>query len=352
MSLTSSNAAAQQGPRPLPLFLALAQQVTAGDPARLDAVLAGLRAYQQAPRLPDPPRPPAIARAGNASLLDYGGSGRPAIFVPSLINPPWILDLAQDNSMLRWLAQHDVHPLLVHWGEATAAEAAMSIDTLILEQLLPLIDSIGETASLVGYCLGGTMALGAAMHRPLRDLILIAAPFRFGAFPAPARAELARLWAAARPAAEALGVLPMEVLQSAFWTLDPERTVTKFEHFGRLSPESRQAQDFVRLEDWANSGPPLTAAAAQQLLQDFFLADTPGRGEWRLGGKRVDPAARACPMLEIVSTTDRIVPAAAASGAGDTLALSLGHVGMVVGGQARTWLWQPLSERLSQLHTS
>ncbi len=60
---------------------------------------------------------PVIASAGRAVLRDYGGSGRPAIFVPSLINPPDVLDLAEANSMLRWLSQHDLRPLLVDCGE-------------------------------------------------------------------------------------------------------------------------------------------------------------------------------------------------------------------------------------------
>ena len=43
------------------------------------------------------------------------------------------------------------------------------------------------------------------------------------------------------------------------------------------------------------------------------------------------PAALPCPLLNIVSTTDRIVPAATAVRAGERLDLALGHVGMVVG---------------------
>jgi hypothetical protein len=60
----------------------------------------GLRAYQEAPR-PAPREPmPAIANAGRAVLRDYGGEGLPVVFVPSLINPPLVLDLAEENSLL------------------------------------------------------------------------------------------------------------------------------------------------------------------------------------------------------------------------------------------------------------
>jgi polyhydroxyalkanoate synthase subunit PhaC len=92
------------------------RQQTEGDPERRAAVLAGLRAYQEAERVPRPPEMPVVARAGRAVLRDYGGRGPPAVFVPSLINPPFILDLTEGNSLLRWLVTQGVRPLLVDWG--------------------------------------------------------------------------------------------------------------------------------------------------------------------------------------------------------------------------------------------
>ncbi|MFL6858117.1 MAG: alpha/beta hydrolase, partial [Allosphingosinicella sp.] len=61
---------------------------TAGDAARAARVLAGLRRYQEAARRPPPEPPAAVATRLGASLRDYGGEGVPALFVPSLINPP------------------------------------------------------------------------------------------------------------------------------------------------------------------------------------------------------------------------------------------------------------------------
>ena len=62
------------------------------------------------------------------------------------------------------------------------------------------------------------MALAAACAAPLAGLALIAAPWRFAGFRG-ARADIAQLWATAKPAAEAMGLVPMEVLQAGFWRL-------------------------------------------------------------------------------------------------------------------------------------
>jgi polyhydroxyalkanoate synthase len=324
----------------------LLRSETAAEPARMKRALEGLRAYQEAERAPPRPLMPAVAERLGASLRDYGGDGPPAVFVPSLINPPSILDL-EDKSLLRWLARQGVRPLLVDWGWDVAARAELSVVGHVTDILLPLLDALDEPPSLVGYCLGGTMAFAAAALRPVRSVAAIAAPWHFAGFPDEARARLAALWGSAEATAERLGMLPMEALQSAFWALDPARTVRKFEAYAAMPPESEEARRFVILEDWANDGPPLPEAAARELFA-FFREDAPGRGEWRVGGRIADPSALPCPVLDIVSTSDRIVPAASAAGAGERLALASGHVGMIIGGGAEEALWTPLAAWLSR----
>ena len=144
---------------------------------------------------------------------------------------------------------------------------------------------------------------------------------------------------------DALGVLPMEALQTAFWNLDPARTVAKFEAFADL--EGEEAEIFVTLEDWANDGPPLSGAAAREMFEDFFAADRPGSGQWRVGDETIEPGRLEIPILNIVSTRDRIVPHETAMSAGERLELDQGHVGMVVG-SARERLWKALSDWLSR----
>ena len=291
---------------------------------------------------------PEIARAGRATLRDYGGRGPPIVFVPSLINSARILDLDAERSLLRWLAQQGMRPLLVDWGSPSPTESACGIAGHVEQLLLPLLEVLDEPPILAGYCLGGTMALAAAAVRRPRALALIATPWRFAGFGDETRAALAALWRQSRGPAETLGLLPMEVFQSAFWQLDPRRTLVKFERFGMRADDPDAVRTFIPVEDWANDGPPLTFAAARELMEDMFAADRPGTGTWCVGGRTIDPAAIDVPVLEIVSTTDRIVPAAAAAGIGEQLPLALGHVGMIVGGRARDAVWAPLAAWLSR----
>ena len=345
MVLLPDNSALQheRAPRPLPLFLELVRKVSAREPELARAALAGLRAYERAPRRERPAPKPEIARVGGASLRDHGGSGPPVLLVPSLINPPRILDLDEEVSLTAAIARMGRRALLLDWGKADA-RGGLSVAGHVEELLLPLVRRIAEPVTLAGYCLGGTMAIAAANLIPVERVVTIAAPWNFADYPDASRRALADMWAHAQSAAKQLGALPMEVLQAAFWSLDPERTVRKFAEFGRLDPGSAEARRFVSLEDWANEGEPLPYPAARELIEELFGKDPSGSGEWRVGGQAISDAL-SIPALHLTSDHDRIAPAATAP-AGKRVAIPSGHVGMIVG-SARKQLHEALADFLS-----
>ncbi len=331
-------------PRPLPLFLALVRNVAERDPELARAALDGLHAYMDAPR----PNPrisrPKLAEVHGAALRDHGGVGRPLILIPSLINPPNILDLDDATSLAQSLAETR-HVLLVDWGKA-ADRAALNVAQHVEQILLPMITGLDTPPLLVGYCLGGTMAMAAAQLVPVAGVATLAAPWHFSAYDRKARDALAAIWRDSRGAAGQLGAMPMEVLQAAFWALDPERTVGKFAAFGRLDPNSDEACRFVAMEDWANQGEPLPLPAAEELLDHMFGADAPGNGKWKVGGKIMSDSLP-CPALHCLARGDHIVPAATAP-RGRKAQIGSGHVGMIVG-RARQDLHRDLHAFFAEL---
>lgn len=342
--LAPRHAAPQQtaGPRPLPLFLELVRRAGEHDPALARAALAGLAAYQHAPRHVAQQSRSIVTATGRASLRDCGGSGRPIVLVPSMINPPEILDLDPDCSLADALAPSG-RVLLLDWGDA-AARTTLDVSAHVTELLLPLLRTLDEPAVLVGYCLGGTMALAAAaLDQQIAAVATLATPWQFSTYPPEARLALERLWNDALPTAQLLGVLPIEVLQAAFWSLDPHRVVTKYARLAALEPQSAKFRRFVTLEDWANAGEALPLPAARELLIDLFGRDRSGAGDW-LGGGPPD-----CPTLHFTATADRIVPAESVPRCGQRLSSGSGHVGMVVGRSARTGLHAPLRQWLEAL---
>jgi polyhydroxyalkanoate synthase subunit PhaC len=312
----------------LPLFLELVRQVSHQDPALARRALAGLDAYENAPSAAEPPSRPAVAQVDSAALRDHGGDGPPIILIPSLINPPDVLDLDEETSLAGALAAAGHRVLLVDWGQASA-RAGLSVAGHVETLLLPLLDALGEPATIVGYCLGGTMAIAAARLSPVRRLVTLAAPWHFSRYPAESRAALGQLWDRSQASSRQLGALPMEVMQAGFWALDPERTVRKFADFSQLDPSGQQARRFIVLEDWANQGEPLPLPAASELFESFYRDDAPGSGAWRVGGATIAENS-STPTLHVVAGEDRIVPPATAP-QGNQLVIDAGHVGMIVG---------------------
>jgi len=317
--------------------------VSARDPQLASEALAGLRAYEQAPRRERPPPKPEIARVRGATLRDHGGEGPPALLVPSLINPPRILDLDEQVSLTGAIGRMGRRSLLVDWGKAED-RAELSVAGHIEELLLPLLRSIGEPVALVGYCLGGTMAIAAANLVEVERVVTLAAPWNFSLYPESSKRALQDMWRHSEGAANALGALPMEVLQAAFWSLDLERTVRKFAEFGRLDRASADARRFVELEEWANEGEPLPYPAAKELVEILFGADAPGSGRWSVGGRTVSDSLPV-PALHLTAERDLIAPPQTVA-TGEIVAIPSGHVGMIVG-SARNRLYQQLAEFLA-----
>ena len=336
--IAPGDAALQHGraPRPLPLFLSLVRDIGRDDPDLGRRALDGLARYRRETRAPSPPRRPIVASAGTATLRDHGGAGRPLVLVPSLINPADVLDLPGRSLAAAMAEDHRV--LMVDWGSARD-RSGLDLGDHVAQLLVPLLQSLGEPVDLVGYCLGGTMAIAAANLVPVRRIATMATPWRFDAYPAGALTGLGRLWREAGPAAQHLGLLPVEILQIAFWSLDPGGMVSKFAGLAGEPPDSATVQRFVSLEDWANDGEPIPLPAAREMIERLFEANESGEGRWRVGGRIIvaDPA----PALHFTASGDRIVPAASAP-PGATRAVRSGHVGMIIGSHATAELYAPL----------
>ncbi|MEO0681932.1 MAG: alpha/beta fold hydrolase [Pseudomonadota bacterium] len=342
--------------------------------ARLRAMLDGIDRYQSHPYRRTLQDPPTVWSLGRARLLDYGrapeaigGPGAPGVLViPSLVNRAAILDLHPRRSLMRALAARGLRPLLLDWGDPGAAERRFDLDAYYVARALPAARAAaaltGAPVAALGYCMGGAFAAALAAQRPglVSRLALIGAPWEYRRFEGMA-AALASLVgrddptlaeARIRGLGEAFGSVPSDFLQLLFAALDPTLALRKFRRFAQLPPDSDRAEMFVAVEDWLNDGVALAAPAARDIALDWYRDNRTSRGDWRLGGEAVWPAAVSAPTLAFCSPSDRIAPPACAEplpraipGA-RILRPRTGHVGMIVGSCAPREVWGPLIDFL------
>ena len=331
--------------------------------ARLAAFSQGVDGYRKHPYRRNLTDPPTIWSDGTTRLLDYGPvDGKPVLFVPSLINRAYILDLSERRSLLRWMAaETGLRPLLVDWGTPGPEERRFTLTDYIAGRLEDALSQAcalaGGPVPVAGYCMGGLLALALAARRPqdISGLVLLATPWNFHAERTVQAEALARAVEAAAPLLDVYGELPVDIIQSMFSALDPFLVTRKFIGFSQMKHDSRAAQDFVALEDWLNDGVPLAGPVARECMGGWYGQNTPHRNIWAVGGSNIEPQNIDTPALVLVPQQDRIVPPASARALAEVLPNAechnpkLGHIGMVAASRAKTEIWQPMAAWLNRI---
>lgn len=336
----------------------------------LNDFLNGVEAYRNHPFARPEPAATVVWESDGARLFDYGarqaadgvGAGRPVLLIPSLINGSSILDLLPGRSYIEALAEAGFRPLLLDWGHPANDALDYDLGDVLAFRLEPAFDAARDRADVdrlpvIGYCMGGTLALALATRRrrEVSGLALLATPWDFHASRAAHARAAASAMAFMMPAVEAVRAVPVDLLQAFFAANDPLLALRKFAAFGRLDQDSDAARHFVALEDWLNDGVPLPHRIARECFADWYGENVTARGEWRVGGQPVRPDAIEVPSLVLIPDRDKIVPPASAERLARALpgaerrVVRAGHIGMVAGSRARRHTYLPTIDWLSRL---
>ena len=302
---------------------------------------------------------PVIWRSGTTCLRDYAPEAvgaTPVLVVPSLINRFTILDLEPGYSFVRFLASLGFRPLIIDWDAPRDDEKNFTLNDYVMQRLIPAlkIASTDKPAHVVGYCMGGALALALATLAPerVRSLTLLATPWDFhagyDAMGQNGRAleDKLRLWLVGND------FLPVEVVQSVFTAFQPLHAFRKFSAFASYEPSSPEAMRFVLTEDWLNDGVPLTAPVARECFGDWGARNVLAKTEWRVGGQIIDPKKVMTRSYVVVPGKDRIVPPQSAMPLAQALPHAvrhepmMGHVGIMSSPKAVSQVWSPLAQWL------
>ncbi|MCA0201589.1 MAG: alpha/beta hydrolase, partial [Proteobacteria bacterium] len=280
---------------------------------RMNRFVAGVRAYQNHPHRRALAPLPSVWNRGAATLRSAGGEGPAVLYVPSLVNRGYILDLAADRSLVRTSAAQGLGAYLLDWGDPSPTELGFTVTDYMQGVLIPALEEVAARAKgpvrLAGYCMGGTLAAAAAVLRPdlIDGLALLAAPWDFHIDSEAARTLMKAMDVPLSMMIRAEGQASVDLLQALFASLDPTLTGRKFRGFADLDPSSEEARRFIELEDWLNEGVPLAGPVMKEVLGAWYGSNDPARGAWRVSGTLIDPARITAPTLALIPGQDRIV---------------------------------------------
>jgi polyhydroxyalkanoate synthase len=282
----------------------------------------------------------------------------PVLVVYALVNRPYILDLQPDRSVVRRLLEGGFDVYLLDWGEPTRLDATLDMGDYVGRYLDNVLDATCEHAGvgavhLLGYCMGGTMAL---MHTALegervRTLGLMATPVAFEG-----TGGILERWATyfdPEVAVETLGNMPAELLSVEFSMMDPvDQYITKYVQLYENIEDDAFVENFARMERWIWDGVDVAGAAFAEFVGEVYKDNNLVAGEYALDGRPVHLEDVEVPLLTVVGEYDHIVPADSSRpvvdlvGSEDTRLVEFprGHIGISVSGKAHEELWPEVCE--------
>lgn len=309
---------------------------------------------------PDPDHP-VVWQEGETRVFAFANdnAGPPVLVVPSLVNKSYILDLEESCSFCAALAASGLSPYLIDWGEPGEAELTYNLSDYVLRlerAFRWLADSVaaGAMVGLVGYCMGGLLALPLAIRQQaiVEKLVLLATPWDFHAGYTPAAQTADATATVCETITGTFGKMPVDWIQAMFMSLDPLLAFKKFQQFTSIDVDSPAARRFVLLEDWLNDGVSLSTKVSMETIVGWYAENKTKSLGWEIDGSIVDPADYSGETLVVIPTADRIVPPESALAITERLEdvrllrPSLGHIGMM-SSRGADELWGRVAKFLS-----
>ncbi len=251
----------------------------------------------------------------------------PVLVIYAMVGRWTILDLQQDRSFLRSLAEGGCEVYILDWGHPTPADQFDDFDDLVNLYLDSFVDVIRDrhkvpAINLLGICQGGVLSLCYTALHPdkVRNLVTCVTPVDFHADRGDEKIDrgFMNVWTRnLEPEdidllVDTVGNVSGEVGGAMFSLMTPFRSLAKYNlTLLEVGQDRDKLLNFLRMEKWLADRPDHTAASARQWLKDLYQQNKLATGELEIGGKRVDLKAIAMPVLNIYTETDHIIPAPA-----------------------------------------
>jgi polyhydroxyalkanoate synthase len=306
----------------------------------------------------------------------------PMLIVTSLVNQPYILDLVPGQSMVEFLLKQGYDVYMIEWGRPRKEHRHLTLEDHVLDRLPACVQQVlqhsGERElSIIGYCVGGLLAVlwaalaagaqtpagaGAGTAKtskrgsrtsPLKNLVCMATPVNSDGL------ESLKAWMGDAFDEEALiaqhGNVPAEWVQNALRALRPFGKVAGAMNLLNQADKEEVVRSNLRMGKWETDNIPFPGGVFRQMVNDFLRGNQLVRGQWTLGGQRVDLGAIRVPFLHLLAQEDHITPYASSRdlvqlvGSADKQELILkgGHVGLVAGRGAELRMWPALDAWLA-----
>lgn len=343
-----------------------------------DGAIRDLEAFRRGLSEPFPLRedPPSVTpyevvyEAGKIRLRHYRAVGTPQptplVLVYALIKRPYILDLEPGRSVVENLTRQGFEVYLTDWIPPTRADTSRGFDAYVNDDLAKAVRVVQiredvREVTVLGYCFGGLLAtIYTALHpETVKNLLTLTLPFDMSVRDGvPAFALMDQLGPDAIDlVADTYGNCPAWLMRAGFTSMAPlHHALNKYVDLYRGMDRPGYAETFALFERWMSDDVPLAGRIFREMATEIFGRNRLCKNALEVGGRKVDVASIACPVLNIIGEYDDVVPPAAsrpfidAVGSRDKQNLEFpnGHMGLAVSGAAQAKLWPEVGAWLKQ----
>lgn len=307
-----------------------------------------------------------VMQLGRMQLLRYVPTAPPVhkvpvLFVPSLVNRHYILDLIPERSVVSYLLKKGYTVYTIDWGTPGPEDARTTLDDYVVVQLDLAIRRVMEAErvppSLIGYCMGGTLSLIYAALFPanVRNLVLLATPVQFK------EGGLLTLWAKkeffnVNAFVDAHGLIPPSILNWGFTMLKPAWQVRNLKDLAIWGWNDDFLRGYLAISKWVNDSVPVAGEAFRQFVRDLYQEDRLANDTLTMAGQAVSLSALQVPSLNVIAEKDHIIPPHASLPLASLVKreetvtdfqVPVGHIGLTVGQGSFSKVWRGINAWLS-----
>lgn len=290
----------------------------------------------------------------------------PLLMVFAIMNRPHVLDLRPGHSFVEYMLKRGYDLYLLDWGAPGPEDANLKFDDYALEYLPRVIRKLkthsgSSEFSMLGWCLGALISTLYAALRPddgLKNLILLTAPLDF----ADKTAGGFTRWTsheAFNPEMlrQKLGNIPGEMIDAGAKMLKPvENYIGSYLMLWDNIDNPKATEAWHAMNTWVRDTIPMSGAAYQQLINDFYKENRLMEGSLTIRGEQVDLSKLKANLMNVIAEADHITPPCqservmelVSSSDKNLFRVKGGHIGIMAGRGAEKNTWPHIESWLAE----
>lgn len=291
-------------------------------------------------------------------------SGLPVLMVPPLGSQAKCFDLRRGCSYAEHLVEVGAPAYLIDYGSPTFADRNLGIEHFINNVVPEAVrrvsdDNDGKPVNVVGWCMGGLIAMGTVTvhpELPINALAMVASPFDFSKNPLVRPLQVIGKYTGGRIVGSAIkvtGGFSATMTEIGFKATALPTYLKKPLTVWRKRDDREFLAQINAVDQIMNNMLAYPGRATLQAYQRLAMRNELASGQIQGPTKVVDLATVTIPVMNVAGKTDVIAPPAAVHHVGELLPNSPdvrlplapgGHLGVLTGGSAATTTWQYIDE--------